>query len=345
MSEKYKSAGVNIDAGNQFVEMIKPMVQTTKRTGVLGGLGGFGGCFQPDISEMQEPVLVSGTDGVGTKLLLARDLNKFASIGVDLVAMCVNDIVCSGAEPLFFLDYLATGKLEAKFHSQVVQGIANACKETRCALLGGETAEMPGCYQGTDFDLAGFAVGIVDRKKIIDGINIRPGHKLIGVASSGFHSNGYSLIRKIIADHKLDLQKTLVDSNETLAEQLIKPTKLYSPLILSLLRNNSTIDGIVHITGGGFWENIPRILPQSTKAIIDETAWQWPELMNFFQTTGDISNEEMLRVFNCGIGLVLLVPAEQVDDIIHHASTVCGNAWVIGEVAKQKTNDQKIIIN
>lgn len=331
MSEHYKKSGVNIDEGNRFVDIIKPYVEKTRRTGVLGGLGGFGGFFQPSWRDYKEPVLVSGTDGVGTKLKLALDLKKFDTIGIDCVAMCVNDIACSGAEPLFFLDYLAMGKLEPELHSQVVKGIAEACKFTRCALIGGETAEMPSCYDGVEFDVAGFAVGIVEKSKIIDGSNVRPGNKIIGVASSGFHSNGYSLVNRLIAEHKLDLQAKFEDTGKTLGEVLLEPTRLYSPLIHSLLRE-FTINGIAHITGGGFWDNIPRTFPKTIKGVIEKHAWLWPNVMRYLQDLGQISDEEMLRVFNCGIGLVLVVPQEKVAEILSHIEGYGNEAWLIGEI-------------
>jgi len=331
MSESYKKAGVNIDAGNAFVERIKPFVQATKRHGVLTELGGFAGFFQPDLADMKEPVLVSGTDGVGTKLMLAKELGDVSRIGIDLVAMCINDIACSGATPLFFLDYLATGQLDVELHARVVEGIAEGCKQAKCALIGGETAEMPGCYQGTDFDLAGFAVGIVDRSKIIDGTEIRVGQKIIGVASSGFHSNGYSLVRSIIKDHNLNLSAALPNSTSSIGEALLEPTFIYSSLITQLLKQ-FCITGIAHITGGGFWDNIPRILPPRVMATINSSAWQGPPVVSFLQETAKIDESEMLRVFNAGIGLVLIVPEEQSQSVCDFIQSAQHHAWIIGDI-------------
>lgn len=337
MSDSYKKAGVNIDAGNDFVQRIKPFVQATKRHGVLTELGGFAGFFQPDLADLKEPVLVSGTDGVGTKLMLAKELNDVSRIGIDLVAMCINDIACSGATPLFFLDYLATGKLDVDLHARVVEGIAEGCKQAKCALIGGETAEMPGCYQGTDFDLAGFAVGIVDRSNIIDGTEIRVGQKIIGVASSGFHSNGYSLVRNILKEHHIDLSAPLENSNTTIGKALLEPTFIYSSLITQLLRQFS-LTGIVHITGGGFWDNIPRILPPRLMASIDSSSWKRPPVVSFLQEKANIAEAEMLRVFNTGIGLVLIVPEEQSQSVCDFIDGAQHKAWIIGDIKASDTN-------
>ena len=339
MSKSYEEAGVSIDAGNNFVEQIKPFVASTKRTGVMGNIGGFAGFFQPQFADYQDPILVSGTDGVGTKLRLALELEKYDTIGIDLVAMCVNDIVCSGAEPLFFLDYLATGKLEPSIHAQVVKGVAAACKTVRCALLGGETAEMPDCYNGVDFDLAGFAVGIVDKQKIIDGTAVRPGQKIVGISSSGFHSNGYSLIRNIIKKHKLNLTENF--EGKTLGEALLEPTALYSPLVHSLIKSFD-VNAIAHITGGGFWDNLPRVFPKTIKAHIDKTSWEWPSLARHFQELGDISDEEMLRVFNCGIGLMTVINQNDVDDVLHHINAF--ESWVIGDIKVHDDDDPALTI-
>ncbi|OGQ21791.1 MAG: phosphoribosylformylglycinamidine cyclo-ligase [Deltaproteobacteria bacterium RIFCSPLOWO2_02_FULL_44_10] len=342
MSDSYKKAGVNIDEGNRFVELIRPYVQMTKRPGMLSDIGSFGGFFQLHLDDIKEPVLVSGTDGVGTKLLLAQQLTRFDTIGIDLVAMCVNDIACSGAKPLFFLDYLATGKLEAEFHAQIIHGIAKACKEVSCGLIGGETAEMPGVYHGNDFDLAGFAVGIVDKSKIIDGSTIHVGDALIGVASNGFHSNGYSLVRKIIEQQHLDLTSSFEKSGKTLGEVLLTPTKLYSNLIQKLTSEFS-VHGIAHITGGGFWDNIPRILPQTVQACIDSGSWDVPLVMQRFQQYAQMSEHEFLRVFNSGIGLVLVVGQEESTEILERVHGMNEVAWKIGTISR-RTEDQPSII-
>lgn len=342
MNDKYKRAGVDIDAGNRFVDLIKPAIKKTMRRGVLTDIGGYGGLFALDSSKYKEPVLVSSTDGVGTKLKLAIDLKKFDTIGIDLVAMCVNDIACSGAEPLFFLDYFAMGHLKPEEHKVIVEGIADGCKKTNCALIGGETAEMPDLYAEDDFDLAGFAVGVVDRKNIVDGTEVRVDQKILGIASSGFHSNGYALVRKIVRDANLDLTKPVAGLERTLGELLLEPTKLYSPLVLHLIREFS-ITGIAHITGGGFWDNIPRILPSGVQAKIRKGSWPFPPLMKLFQEQGDIEENEMYRVFNCGIGLVVIVNAEQADEACHMVAAHGEKAYVIGSI-KACSNDAPPVI-
>lgn len=334
MSVAYKKAGVDIDGGNEFVNKIKEFVSSTNRSGVLGPFGGFGGFFAIDTQKYKNPLLVSGTDGVGTKLKLAIEMEKYDSVGQDLVAMCVNDIACSGAEPLFFLDYLAAGKLDPTHHADVVKGIAEACKACNCALIGGETAEMPGMYSDGDFDLAGFAVGVVERDNIIDGHTIGLNDSIIGISSNGFHSNGYSLIRKIIADNGMDLKQPVADFNKPLGNMLLTPTKLYSPVIQKL-KEGYNVKAIAHITGGGLLENIPRVLPSSVQATIERSTWELPRLMTFLQEKGDISDAEMFRVFNCGIGMVLVVPADQADAVcetIHHHGD---DANVIGSIEKR----------
>ncbi len=343
MSEAYKKAGVDIDAGEKFVRNIRPLIKATFRRGVISEIGGFGGFFAPDFAEMREPVLVSGTDGVGTKLRIAIDLEKLDTIGIDLVAMCINDIACSGAEPLFFLDYFATSKLEPDSHTTIIKGISDACKRARCALIGGETAEMPDMYSEGDFDLAGFAVGVVDRAKIIDGSDIGVGHAIIGIASSGFHSNGYSLIRKIIRDANLQLNKVYEGFDSPLGEALLTPTKVYSPLIINLTRDFN-IKGIAHITGGGFWDNIPRILPKGVQAVISKQSWIVPQMFRFFQKHGTIDDHELFRVFNCGIGLVLVVPADQAPEILHAINSQGERAWQIGTTRIRPADEPSIII-
>jgi len=300
----YLDAGVDIDAGNELVERIKPAVKSTHREGVFSGLGGFGGLFQLDTARYREPLLVSGTDGVGTKLLLARQLEKHDTIGIDLVAMCVNDILTCGAEPLFFLDYYATGKLKVDNAQAVIEGIAEGCRQAGCALIGGETAEMPGMYEQDDYDLAGFAVGVVDRPKLIDGSRIGAGHAVLGLASSGPHSNGYSLIRKVLQRSGESPSTPLAE--HTLGEALLAPTRIYVKPLLALLENHR-IDGLAHITGGGLSENIIRVIPDGLGLELDLSAWTLPAVFKWLQSRGGIEEREMLRTFNCGIGMVLIV--------------------------------------
>jgi phosphoribosylformylglycinamidine cyclo-ligase len=333
----YKDAGVDIDAGNDLVKLIKPLVKTTMRPEVLTGLGGFGGLFQLDMSKYSQPVLVSGTDGVGTKLMLARQLGIHDSIGIDLVAMCVNDILTCGAEPLFFLDYFATGKLIPEHARSVIAGIAEGCKQSGCALIGGETAEMPGMYQGDDYDLAGFTVGVVDRENLIDGAHIKADHVVLGLASSGPHSNGYSLVRKVLEVSKTDpaIPFEMNDgSQSTLGLALLAPTRIYVKLILELLTNHK-IDGMAHITGGGITENITRILPDGLGLDLDLSAWTPPAVFQWLQTKGNIREEEMLRTFNCGIGMALVVAPENVESLKIQLATIGEAVFEIGLVTDQ----------
>jgi phosphoribosylformylglycinamidine cyclo-ligase len=330
----YKDAGVDIDAGNSFVKMIKPLVKATSRPEVIADVGGFGGLFSLNSSKYTNPVLVSGTDGVGTKLKLAFLTDRHDSIGIDLVAMCVNDIVVQGAEPLFFLDYLATSKLKPEKAARVVKGISEGCIQAGCALIGGETAEMPGFYAEGDYDLAGFAVGVVERDRIIDGSTITVGNCLIGIASSGLHSNGYSLARKIILDEMgLAINDILPGMDRTVADELLTPTRIYVKSILNLLRDFS-INGIAHITGGGLLENVPRVLPHGCKAVIDKKSWQEPSIFAILRHGGNVEESEMFRTFNCGIGMVLAVPAEEAEDILIRLSGLNEQAFLIGEVVK-----------
>ncbi len=342
MSEAYKKAGVDIGRGNEFVNKIKSLVSSTQRRGAIGSLGGFGGLFELDIHKYKHPVLVSGTDGVGTKLKLAIEMKTFDTVGQDLVAMCVNDIACSGAEPLFFLDYLATGKLKPNEHAEVIKGIAAACKVCNCALIGGETAEMPGMYASEDFDLAGFAVGVVEKERLIDGHTVGLGDAVIGIASSGFHSNGFSLIRKVIADHRLDLATPPVGFDTPLGTMLLKPTKLYSPII-GRLTETFTIKAIAHITGGGILENVPRVLPSSVQATLEKNSWEVPPLMRFIKEQGDIDDDEMLRVFNCGIGLVMVVSKDEAEAVCSDAKRRGEDALVIGTIEK-RSGDASVLI-
>lgn len=340
-SLSYKDAGVDIDAGNALVERIKGAVKRTTRPEVMGGLGGFGALCQIPAG-YKEPVLVSGTDGVGTKLRLAMDLKRHDGVGIDLVAMCVNDLVVQGAEPLFFLDYYATGKLDVDTASRVVAGIAEGCVQSGCALVGGETAEMPGMYHGEDYDIAGFCVGVVEKAEIIDGSKVKPGDQLIALASSGPHSNGFSLIRKVleVSGQSAD---TLLDG-KSLADHLLEPTRIYVKNLLNLFKT-TPVHALCHVTGGGFWENIPRVLPENTKAVINGKSWQWPAIFNWLQQQGNISRHEMYRTFNCGVGMILVVPANEVDNALQQLIEAGETAWHLGEIEAAVANEQLVVIN
>ena len=328
----YKDAGVDIAAGNHFVNLIKPLVKKTSRPEVLTDIGGFGGLFSLNSNKYQRPVLVAATDGVGTKLKLAFLLEKHDTVGIDLVAMCVNDIIVQGAEPLFFLDYLATAKLEPEKAVEILKGIAEGCKQANCALLGGETAEMPGMYAGEEYDLAGFSVGVVDNDKIIDGSTITKGDQIIGIASSGLHSNGFSLARKIFIETlKLDLTTTPAGLDKPIGDTLLEPTRIYVKSILNLLRDFN-IKGIAHITGGGLLENIPRILPKHCKAVIEKDSWSKPVIFEMLREGGNIPEHEMYRTFNYGIGMILVVPGKDCEDIIGRLAGLGDHAQVIGEI-------------
>ena len=326
----YRDAGVDIDAGNALVERIKPLAAATRRPEVLGGLGGFGALFRIPLERYREPVLVAGTDGVGTKLKLALACQRHDGVGIDLVAMCVNDLIVQGAEPLFFLDYYATGQLSVDVAAQVVAGIAEGCRQAGAALIGGETAEMPGMYQAGDYDLAGFCVGIVDRDRVIDGRQVAVGDQLIGLASSGPHSNGYSLIRKVLEVSAADLNMAFAGS--TLADHLLAPTRIYVQPLLSLLQQSLPLHAIAHITGGGITENLPRVLPPGVAAQIDRSSWAWPAIFNWLQQQGGISDAEMWRTFNCGIGMVLVVPATAAEQVLQQLATAGERAYRIGEI-------------
>lgn len=341
-SLSYKDAGVDIDAGNALVDRIKSVVKETRRPEVMGGLGGFGAlCAIP--TKYREPILVSGTDGVGTKLRLAMDLNRHDDIGIDLVAMCVNDLIVQGAEPLFFLDYYATGKLDVDTAARVVTGIAEGCKQSGCALVGGETAEMPGMYHGNDYDIAGFCVGVVEKSQIIDGSKVKAGDALIALASSGPHSNGYSLIRKILEVSGTCAETTPL-GDTSLADKLLAPTRIYVKSLLSLIEHVD-IHAVAHITGGGFWENIPRVLPENTQARINSQSWQWPEVFNWLQQAGNVSTHEMYRTFNCGVGLLIAVSQADVEKTLSHLNACGEKAWLIGDIAPQAAGDAQVVIN
>jgi len=337
-SLSYKDAGVDIDAGNALVDRIKHVTKKTHRREVMGNIGGFGAlCEIPE--GYKQPVLVSGTDGVGTKLRLAIDLKKHDSVGIDLVAMCVNDLIVQGAEPLFFLDYYATGKLNVDVAASVVTGIGEGCLQAGCALIGGETAEMPGMYEGDDYDLAGFCVGVVEKSEIIDGSKVKAGDKLIAVASSGPHSNGYSLIRKVIEVTNADLNADL--NGKPLAEHVMAPTKIYVKQVLDLIKQ-VPVHAISHITGGGFQENIPRVLPAGTKAVVSRGSWQWPDIFTWLQREGNIARDEMFRTFNCGVGLVIAVPANAAVKAIEVLQQHGEHAWELGEIQAKAEKDTAV---
>ncbi|MAY40596.1 MULTISPECIES: phosphoribosylformylglycinamidine cyclo-ligase [Spongiibacter] len=337
-SLSYKDAGVDIDAGDALVERIKDVAKRTRRPEVMSGLGGFGALCQLPTG-YKEPVLVSGTDGVGTKLKLAMDVGIHDSIGIDLVAMCVNDLLVTGAEPLFFLDYYATGKLNVDIASSVVTGIGKGCEQSGCALVGGETAEMPGMYEGEDYDLAGFCVGVVEKSGIIDGSSVRIGDKLIGIASSGPHSNGYSLIRKIIDVSGDPLDSPFGDS--TLGETLLAPTRIYVKPVLNIIKQFQ-VNALAHITGGGLLENIPRVLPRNTRAVIDTNSWEQPAIFDWLQQQGNVESREMYRTFNCGIGMVMAVSADEADSILDMLRQHGENATVIGSIEAADDDQERV---
>ena len=325
----YAEAGVDIDAGNLMVEKIKPLVRATRRPGADGEIGGFGGLFDLKAAGFTDPVLVAANDGVGTKLKIAIDAGKHDTIGVDLVAMCVNDIVVQGAEPLFFLDYFATGKLENGVAERVIAGIAEGCKMAGCALIGGETAEMPGMYAAGDYDLAGFCVGAVERGEQLTGDRVAPGHVLLGLTSSGVHSNGFSLVRRLAADKAWDMDSPF--GKHTLLDVLAEPTRIYVKSLLPVVRGGK-VDALAHITGGGLLENIPRVLPEGAHAIVDAGAWEQPALMAFLQREGNIEPGEMARTFNCGIGMVLAVQPELASEVLAELEAAGEQVVHVGEI-------------
>ncbi|MBU0972955.1 MAG: phosphoribosylformylglycinamidine cyclo-ligase [Proteobacteria bacterium] len=337
----YADSGVDIEKANQLVDRIKNIAKSTPRSGVMGEIGGFGGLYSLNLSNISNPVLVSATDGVGTKLKIAFQMDKHDTIGIDLVAMCVNDIIVQGAKPLFFLDYLAMGALDNAVAEQILLGIAKGCNEAGCALIGGETAEMPGMYHSGEYDLAGFSVGIVDNTKIIDGSYIRPGHKLIGIAASGVHSNGFSLVRKIFFDKcKYTVNTHIPEFGTTLGEELLKPTVIYVAGILSLLRD-LPIHGLCHITGGGIDENIIRVIPDSCKALIHNGSWEIPPVFQVLQKLGNVSDNEMHRTFNNGIGMVVVVPEASAEEVIDRLGAMEEKAFFIGEITSRKNNERQ----
>lgn len=342
----YRDAGVDIDAGEELVSRIGADVAATRRPEVLGGLGGFGGLFALDPQRYREPVLVSGTDGVGTKLKLAQALGRHDSIGIDLVGMCVNDVVVAGAEPLFFLDYYATSKLEVDIAEVVVRGIARGCRDAGCALIGGETAEMPGMYAPGDYDLAGFCVGIAERDQLITGDRVAPGDVVLGLASSGAHSNGYSLIRRVLERSGDDPQMPLgqgAPGDGTLADALLAPTRIYVQSLLTLLAGHP-VHALAHITGGGLLENLPRVLPPGTRAVLDARHWQRPPVFEWLRNRGSIEAHEMLRTFNCGIGMCVIVPEQQADAALVALSQAGETAWKIGHVDGSGEPEPEVIV-
>lgn len=339
-SLSYKDAGVDIEAGNALVDRIKGVVKKTRRPEVMSGLGGFAGlCSLP--TKYKEPILVSGTDGVGTKLRLAMDLNKHDTIGIDLVAMCVNDLIVCGAEPLFFLDYYATGKLDVDVATSVVTGIGEGCQQSGCALVGGETAEMPGMYHGGDYDLAGFCVGVAEKEELIDGSKVKAGDVIVGIQSSGLHSNGYSLARKILEVSKADLSEEL--DGQTLADALMAPTRIYVKPVLKLLE---TVDvhSICHITGGGVYENIPRVLPENTKVILDGAAWQRPAIYDWLQAKGNVDWHEMHLTFNCGLGMIVVLPEDKAQEAIDILNAEGETATLVGRIEAANEGDALVIV-
>lgn len=339
----YKSSGVDIDAGNLFVDLIRPLAKTTANKHVLGKLGGFSGAYELP-KKYKNPILLAAADGVGTKLKIAFMTGRFNTVGIDLVAMNVNDIVTCGAEPLFFLDYIATSKLNPKEGAEIVKGIVEGCKQAGCALLGGETAEMPGFYKKDEFDLAGFVVGIVDKEQVIDGSDVKAGDAVIGIASSGLHSNGYTLARKVLLGRKKyklsDKPKPL---KRSLANELLEPTRIYVKSILNL-RNSFQIKAAAHITGGGLLENIPRVLPKNCAVEMDSSTWQIPPIMELIKQEGRIDQEEMYRTFNCGIGMVLVVDSKDVGKVLKRLGKLKEKASLIGEVRKRKRQENQVKI-
>jgi phosphoribosylformylglycinamidine cyclo-ligase len=338
----YKDAGVDIDKADSFIQTIKPMVESTFRPEVMTKIGGFAGCVSLNPERYKKPLLVSSTDGVGTKLKIAFLMDRHDTVGIDLVAMCVNDIVVAGAKPLFFLDYFATSQLDAERATKVMSGIVKGCLEAECSLIGGETAEMPGLYREGEYDLAGFAVGIVEDAQFIDGSSVTVGDKLVGIASSGLHSNGFSLVRKIlIENHKMSLDKRVEEIGEVLGEELLRPTKIYVKTVLNLIRDFK-IGGIAHITGGGITGNLPRVIPKGSKAIIRKGTWDTPPIFPYLREKGDIPEEEMLRTFNNGIGMILVVRPKEVEDILSRLNTMGEKASVIGEIGKSEKEGEAI---
>ncbi len=338
----YADSGVDIDKANELVQRIKKIAKSTPRSGVMGEIGGFGGLYSLNLAHVERPVLVSSTDGVGTKLKIAFMTGKHDTVGIDLVAMCINDIAVQGAKPLFFLDYLAMGNLDTTVATAIIKGIGDGCKLARCALIGGETAEMPGFYQKGEYDLAGFTVGIVDNNRIVDGSEIHVGNKVIGIASNGLHSNGYSLVRKICFELLgLDVDSHVEALGTTLGTELLKPTRIYSQTIQGLLKDMPIL-GLAHITGGGIAENIVRIIPQACQVVLKKGSWESQPIFSFLQDAGKVSQKEMMRTFNNGIGLVAVVPESAADDVLERLAGLKEKAFVIGEIVEKKKSKYRI---
>ena len=339
----YKDAGVDIQAGNTFVSRIKSMVASTYTKGVINDIGGFGGLFKPPMTMFNDPVLVASTDGVGTKLKFAFLFDRHDTVGIDLVAMSVNDIIVQGAKPLIFLDYFATGKLDVDKAADVIKGIVEGCKEAQCALIGGETAEMPDFYPEGEYDLSGFCVGMVDNDKIVDGSSIGVGDQIIGLASSGVHSNGYSLVRKLYAQSGLTPESRFPGSGRTVAEVLLEPTRIYVDAVRNIMRDWE-IHGMVHITGGGFYDNIVRVLPKMVTARIRFGTWNILPVFDWLRDQGDLSWEEMLQIFNCGIGYIMVVKKDMAEDVVHRLGALKYDAWIIGEIEERGDDVEQVRI-
>ena len=338
----YEDAGVDIDKANRLVNIIKEIAKDTPRSGVMGEIGGFGGLFSLNVADMKNPVLVSSTDGVGTKLKIAFMMEKHDTVGIDLVAMCINDIIVQGAKPLFFLDYISMGKLDTDIATDIIKGVGEGCRQAMCALIGGETAEMPGFYGKNEYDLAGFGVGIVDDSQIIDGSGIHVGNKLIGISSSGLHSNGYSLARKVCFEIlKLKIDAHVPDLGRTIGEELLVPTRIYSEMLHSILKDMPVV-GLAHITGGGIVENTLRIVPESCGIVIWKESWDVPPVFPFLQRAGNISDREMIRSFNNGIGMVAVVPEDSAQEILERLIGMDEKAFIIGEVFERKESEARI---
>ena len=338
----YADAGVDIEKASNLVDSIKKIAQQTPRSGVMGEIGGFGGLFSLNIGNLTSPVLVSSTDGVGTKLKIAFMTGTHDTVGIDLVAMCVNDIIVEGAKPLFFLDYLSMGKLDTDIAIAVVAGVGEGCRQAGCALLGGETAEMPGFYKGNEYDLVGFVVGLVENSKIIDGTEIRVGNQIIGISSSGLHSNGYSLVRKICFDIlKLDVDTHIPDLGQTIGEELLTPTKIYSDTVHPIIRD-LPIFGLAHITGGGITDNILRVIPEGCGILLRKNSWEIPSVFNFLREAGNITEPEMMRTFNNGIGFIAIVPEDSTQEIVERLVAVNEKAFVIGEIVERKDSKERM---
>jgi phosphoribosylformylglycinamidine cyclo-ligase len=341
----YKDAGVDIDTANEFVERIKSMIKTTARKEVVAGIGGFGGLFRLNLVDLKNPVLVSSTDGVGTKLRIAQMLDKHDTIGIDLVAMSVNDVLVQGAEPLFFLDYFATGKIEMEKSVNIIEGITEGCRQAGCTLLGGETAEMPGFYKPGEYDLAGFCVGVVESEKLITGSEISVNDRIIGLASSGLHSNGFSLARKVLLEKgKLGINDRVTGLERTIGLEMLEPTRIYVKPLLNLFKKFN-IKGLIHITGGGFYDNIPRIIPQSCRSVISKGSWDIPPLFNIIKEIGNVEEREMFRVFNMGIGMMIIVAEKECQAVLEHLEILGEKAYQIGFIEMKEDKQEQVFIS